>query len=1356
MLRPGTVIDQRYRIVRPLGEGGYGAVYLAEELNPHDDHSNPEQSDRIPLRAVAIKVLNRLSTDDARFRGEIAALCRLQHPGIVAMYASGRAPVPWLAMEYVEGWLLSERQALAEQYSERARIRQLVGIAEALAHAHERGVVHRDLKPQNVLVDTAGRARVVDFGLAWLLSPDEDAQRRLGTPGYLAPELIEPGSAYCDHRADIYSLGATIHAAFAGRTPFSVGTLNGTVRHQLDGVFTLDDAMPSALRGLVTRCIARDPAQRPANCWEIADDLRRLLNDRRGVYCQDTLTPLHEAPINQTRIDILDARVAELEPIEHPQRGRGLRFRLDGGSMGPRVGAWAWLEEGGHRVRDLARSLTTLREGSEVNIFDAIVVQGRDGERFIMLDEHSVPVVEPHIPITVTDVARTHGLRAAPCGTRALVDLRQARSSSRHIVLGSIAHDMLAYLVRHHDRLDDRRAFAEAFVDSLRRQKLAAVAAGLTDEDLPELQRLLAEHFNHLRAWAATHGGQLRSAEALRISTRYGLEGRIDLAFERDGTLEIVELKTGRWQSVEHERQVRCYALMWERPARERGLETRATLVYSASGAIRPLPLRRAGDERQLLHARNAVMGMLLWLADGPGTAGASGLEAIAPPLPDEDRARCSDDSCRFRRQTCVAQHRLLNHNDSGPLAPPGLTQPPRSSGDLDPLRLADDDLTARARLWHRHFSALAAREYLSAGRALGDLFRPGTVDDRIERLRAIPDARLEHSDPEAGTTRFAAPNPGVFSAGDLIIAHRGDADDSTFLTGTVERADEASVTIRTDAAPMAPSLGQEGWILDHRTLRIGHAEAQRALTGVLQCGRRDLLQTLLDAGPSPATTRAAAGAPARTAAAETGNEAPDDAVHDVLHEVLSAQGGSAQDDSAPDTGDTGAGLAVGAGGPNEEQRLAIDRALRSDGAVLIQGPPGTGKTTVIAELVAALVSAGQTVLLCAATNTAVDNMLARVLGRGVRSALRVGRPGDRGAALDGAMRTLGLSDEQVFTEALAAGAPSLAILRQKLADTSVYAATAHAVIASPVFEVLAATRAPDSEPLCEPLFDVAIVDEATQLTEPMSLGPLLRARRFVLVGDQQQLPPVVAAAAARGANLHGVHPTLAAAGVAGLDRSLFERLSARIEPIVLRRQYRMTAAVQEFPNRSFYGGRLVSERPADDAGPGVELSALRRADPEMARRLDPTRGTVWVDVNGPGVGQMHPQEAAELARTAAALLAARRAAGSPVTADTLGVITPFRAQVRLLRQALQDTLGSHDAQLVEVDTVERFQGREKDVILLSLVTRAWSEFVFDPRRLNVTLTRARYKVVVFGARELGRRMLEVYLPDAPRPPTVG
>jgi len=394
-------------------------------------------------------------------------------------------------------------------------------------------------------------------------------------------------------------------------------------------------------------------------------------------------------------------------------------------------------------------------------------------------------------------------------------------------------------------------------------------------------------------------------------------------------------------------------------------------------------------------------------------------------------------------------------------------------------------------------------------------------------------------------------------------------------------------------------------------------------------------------------------------------------------------------------------------------------------------------KTTVIAELARLLVDDGQRVLIAACTHTAVNTALAKVVEAGVADVLRVGARKRTSAELDAALRAADHDPDAHFSRELSSGAASLSQLRFRIESAPVVAATTNACASDRVFDVLHRQAGEGVAP-----FDVAIVDEASQLTEPMALAPINLARRFVLVGDDFQLPPVVTASDALTANLEPpAWEALREAGVAGLDRSLFERLRPHVPHVLLTVQYRMNEDVQRFPNQAFYHDRLRAAPTAAARRLPLSSDHLATLDDEMRRRLDPERASVWVATEGGSSRHVHEPEVAAVVETAVAL-AAGLAAGGALRDDAIGVVAPFRAQCHAIRTGLREALPAvHDR--IEVDTVERFQGREKDAMLVSLVAREWSDFVMDRRRLNVTLTRARSKVIVFGPKELGRRMIE-------------
>ncbi len=1285
MFEIGSLIDQTYLVRREIGRGGFGIVYLADELGDDEilldggPRRNRDRTDRPVLRSVAIKVLSLEPTQWRRFRTEVHALCRLNHPGIVQVYRYGRDRVPYLAMEYVQGhaWNeLLERQAGSS--NPLRTIRALVQVAEALHHAHEREVVHRDLKPHNVLLTDDHLPKVVDFGLSMLLEPGLGTTQRIGTPGYLAPEILESNAAACDHRADIYSLGAMIFATFAGRAPFEGGSLHEIVKRQLAEDFCFPDAFPEGLRGLVRRCLLRDPTARPRTAAWVADELRRLAATTGTVMVGGFAAPLSSAAVRATeRVDIVDARVRWLEVFDHPTRGTGVRLELTTGDAvtGAVVRAFAYANARGREPGEIWRQLSHLWPGAELSIFDAIVVEDSSGSRYLTFDNLSLLVIEPYLPVVATEIASVDGVRAGPCATRFTVDQRANRGASKPVVVGNLAHAMLERLhVRHIDPTD-RAAFDRLFGHVLATQRIEAVAAGFCDADKAAIAQELREHFANLARWTGPNqtAGSGRLTEARRLSPRLGIEGRIDLALQDDESLRILELKTGRYESPQHEQQLRTYMMLWQSHARATNRRVEGRLLYSRTGSERALQPPRRDDERAILGARNEIVLLRHTLADGGD---------YRPPRPHDASVLCRDAACRFRRDRCINQDARLD--------------PPH-----DDLSAADP----AARAYYDHFVRLIEREHRERARRVGDLLRPGCIDIRVQAGDAIADAVVVDIDEPSGVATFACAARGVFGPDDTVLIHRGDVERELTLSGRVVRLDDGEITVSLASAGALLELPVDGWILDREEPRIGDRAMHRALFAFVagvEPARRDLVCS-----------------PRR---------------HDRSPEITPDAHGRGQ--PRP--------------GLNDEQALAVNEALADrHPMLLVQGPPGTGKTQVVATLIAELVEAGQRVLLAAFTHTAVDNVVTRLVERRVPGLFRIG--GQRGADpdLEAAMRRAGMAPDALFSEDIAAATPDLDLLRARVEAARVVACTAHAAVGAPIFDILESPlRRDEALEGTLPVFDVAVIDEASQLLEPLALGVLARARRWVLVGDDCQLRPVVSAPdAVTTAIADQVAPGLRAVGIGGLDRSLFERMKPFAPHVMLRVQYRMNEPVQAFPSRSFYGDRLRADGSAAERVLPIPPQALASLDGELARRLDPARPSVWVDSVGAESGHVCATEAVEVARTAAALWRLRLVKSRDVSDEAwLGVVTPFRAQAHAIREALAAELGD-EACRIEVNTADRFQGREKEAILVSLVSRTWSDFVFDPRRLNVALTRARTKVILFGPRALGRRMLEVYAP---------
>jgi len=266
-----TLFDGRYRIVRKLGAGGMADVYLAE--------------DQELGRRIAIKILNdRHANDDQfieRFRREAKNAAALNHPNIVSIYDRGEAEdTYYIAMEYLDGRTLKELIVGHGPAPVNVAIEYARQVLSALRFAHRHGIVHRDIKPHNVLVDREGRVKVTDFGIARAgASQMTEAGSIVGTAQYLSPEQARGGDV--DQRSDLYSLGVVLYELLTGQTPFEGDTPVEIAMKHLSTVprapSQLRRDIPRDLDMVVMRALAKDPDERYQSADEMEADLERVL-----------------------------------------------------------------------------------------------------------------------------------------------------------------------------------------------------------------------------------------------------------------------------------------------------------------------------------------------------------------------------------------------------------------------------------------------------------------------------------------------------------------------------------------------------------------------------------------------------------------------------------------------------------------------------------------------------------------------------------------------------------------------------------------------------------------------------------------------------------------------------------------------------------------------------------------------------------------------------------------------------------------------------------------------------------------------------------------------------------------------
>ena len=418
----------------------------------------------------------------------------------------------------------------------------------------------------------------------------------------------------------------------------------------------------------------------------------------------------------------------------------------------------------------------------------------------------------------------------------------------------------------------------------------------------------------------------------------------------------------------------------------------------------------------------------------------------------------------------------------------------------------------------------------------------------------------------------------------------------------------------------------------------------------------------------------------------------------------------------------------------NVDQRAAIRKVMSAKDYALVLGMPGTGKTTTIAHIIRALVAQGKSVLLTSYTHSAVDNILLKL------------RADNIGIFRLGATAKV---HHEVREFADLGGIPMKTVEELKACYTRQVVATTCLGINHPIFN--------------QRIFDYCIVDEASQITLPVCLGPVRMAKKFILVGDHFQLPPLVQNKEA----LEG-----------GLDVSLFKTLSEKhpISVVNLEHQYRMCQEIMTLSNTLIYNGRLkcgtesIAHRSIHIPNMGALKQHHHTAETVGAGKLShvclrPSRNVCWAhdlvgsttkacfvntdsllphsrEVLEHGSRITNPCEVILMSQIVESLMTVG------IAPTDIGVVTLYRSQLALMRQSLRHRSG------VEMNTADKFQGRDKEVVVLSIVRsneqQTVGDLLKDWRRVNVALTRARTKLLILGSKstlvgdELLRDLIEL------------
>lgn len=369
---------------------------------------------------------------------------------------------------------------------------------------------------------------------------------------------------------------------------------------------------------------------------------------------------------------------------------------------------------------------------------------------------------------------------------------------------------------------------------------------------------------------------------------------------------------------------------------------------------------------------------------------------------------------------------------------------------------------------------------------------------------------------------------------------------------------------------------------------------------------------------------------------------------------------------------------------PTQEEAVGIGSGC--DWCALIQGPPGTGKTRVLAQIVRERFHRGERILVTACTHRTIDEALNKVKTINPECD-RIAKVGEIGAQLIAGIPLHGTFSECDFDTSL---------------EGFVIGATPYCAFSSRLKTVE---------------FDCVIIDEASQMTLPLAIMAMLRADKYVVIGDEQQLPPVLLSKSSFEAKNYG----------------LFQSLGGVSVREVLNETYRMNREICEWVGREFYLGDLEPRESCRDKK--LELSGPA-SQPWLSEAMKPDKSIVWIPTQTKSTRHCSAEEASLVNQ----LMAELHRRGHAI--NDVGVITPFRRQARLIRRYLRHNRIWDLAEIREVviDTVERMQGQERSVIILSIAAadlgflNSIQEFIYLPSRLNVIVSRARVKVIILAA----------------------
>ena len=1295
-----------YRLIRPLGAGGFAEVYLGEHIHLYT--------------MAAIKILHARMSGEERedFRTEALTIAHLKHPHIVRVLDFGFQDniTPFLVMDYAPNGSMRSRYKGSVPLA--TVLPTVKAIAAALDYAHQQKIVHRDIKPDNILLNEQDEVLLSDFGIAVAAHATgvQHTQDTTGTPAYMSPEQFQgkPRPA-----SDQYALAVTVYEWLCGKRPFEGDAASLGYQHVHTRPASLCVQQPTisqTVEDVVFKALAKDPHQRFATVTAFADALAQAITQKptrqeqvsisedvqRQVVVQAAtvksvpvlqIHESHSALMSRPEQECFLCLFAKVRPnaeMQWPCAEKKLQGHLLSAQermvndkltpcitvdLGTKLAVIA-LEPDYYRdlIRDIVARGKTIRR-IPITLYhlpaptDVTEFKGKPLYRYIAY-RNTLAVLEPDTLLNITDLSQ-----ADYCNRKYLLNRLVSSPSSVASVRGNIIHTCFTKLLKYdpgksgaeRTSLEILRATLEdALTLTSMEMELAKVSADAMRLDVqPHLESLAVWYDgNRVNLWGNNDDAHTVRAETFLLVPEIGLRGRLDVYWEQPMNQSLLELKTGSLSGdspkSEHKQQVYGYQALLAVRQDSKMNKAQAHVLYSGTpGQASSFGLRL--DTRTLQRVMTVRNTLILSHATG------------IPPAPPGSR-RCT--KCALLN-TCERVSSLLAWQPPQPV----IEQVHEHGTAVD---VEDEPQVERPKLDNSEDRAFFAHYYNllqlegKAGEASLALLWQTSVDDRIAAGKTIRcDRLLDATRVNDGWEQaFTCTNQSELREGDEILLSCNNPITGEVVTGTIMKISARDVTVWTRELLERPITETDLILIDSYGNDLVHVRTLQNLLRWLNVERQHL-RDLVAGRVRPRFIGVA----------------------------------------VPPRKDF-----------NLEQNTAVERAIQMEDYLLIQGPPGTGKTSVIAEIVTRLTQQGQRVLLAAFTNQAVDNMLKRLNKEGFHDYVRLGHERSVHHDVQGHLlkelvkqRTNGISHENAVLDILGT-AP---VVASTTATWSSDKYTPHLL------------ETQDATPM---QFDVAIIDEASQLTVPAILGALRFVKRFILVGDDKQLPPLVLS---KEAGEQGLASSLFSQ-LKGLEEHYTEKHQERVSACVsLKTQYRMNRWISNFSSTVFYEKQLIAHESAANRRLALVGRTTRPETEAISRAIAPELPLVFLNVRGT---QENSVLKASNAEAQAVRDVVRGFLNRGIKEETIGIIALYRAQVANIRRMLFeddtacDWVGLPITTPLSVDTVDRFQGGERSIIIMSFATSSEPEvnslrreFLTNPNRLNVALTRAQHKLVLVG-----------------------